>query len=66
MKDYFKEFIPENSQGQGISDVEIVPYSMQKEKFLNMVFLNAILGTALIFAFIFLRNYFIRIICWPL
>lgn len=38
MKDYFKEFIPENSQGQGISDVEIVPYSMQKEKFLNMVF----------------------------
>lgn len=104
MKDYFKEFIPENSQGQGISDVEIVPYSMQKEKFLNMVFLNAILGTALIFAFIFLKdrkeivirkmlgnstkkifislytkhiailyglflflgNYFIRIICWPL
>lgn len=56
MKDYFKEFIPENSQGQGISDVEIVPYSMQKEKFLNMVFLNAILGTALIFAFIFLKD----------
>ena len=29
---------------------------MQKEKFLNMVFLNAILGTALIFAFIFLKD----------
>ena len=36
MKDYFKHFIPENSQAQGISDVEIVPYSMQEEKFLNI------------------------------
>lgn len=53
MKDYFKEFIPENSQGQGISDVEIVPYSMQKEKFLNMVFFECNIRNCIDFRFYF-------------
>lgn len=53
MKDYFKEFIPENSQGQGISDVEIVPYSMQEEKFLNMVFFECNIRDCIDFRFYF-------------